>query len=485
MRRFALRFGVAVAAAVGATAVLAASASAEVYVPTPYEECLAQQPQQPAPAGIKDPKKGELLVCKTVKRTKVTRYTWTVKKTAAFVANGTGTLALPDTTGGSGTATWTITATPTATVTWDITGTIVVRNTGTEPVPAATITDTLFDSCGNKIDVLTQDAVIQPGDDNVFPYSVSLPASAAACDANGVNVANVTVDKVVTAGTEYPFAFVPDNQVIINRKAILSEDATVAGADTTVGPLSDPGPWEVTGDGDAASLTKTVTATVTRTVCGEGTVDNTARISGTGSIEFVGTKKEGYEAPPVTGQSSAKLTVNVPCTPPPPPPPPVTPPGTLSPPPPSAQPAGTPVAPSGVVTPARRTTKPKPRLAIDKRGPARATAGQVVVYTIAVRNTGGAAARGVSIVDDVPTQLSLTARTRGVSLSGGKLTWRVGNLARGQRVVRRVTMRIDASAAGQKCNTASASASNAARVSDTACTVVAPVASRVQPAVTG
>jgi uncharacterized repeat protein (TIGR01451 family) len=155
----------------------------------------------------------------------------------------------------------------------------------------------------------------------------------------------------------------------------------------------------------------------------------------------------------------------------PPPAPPVGPSGTPS----------TPVGPSGTpVRPAARAS-----LAITKRGPGRATAGQLVPYTITVRNTGRAAARGVVITDTMPAGMTLARRSAGVRMVGGRLTWRAGTLApRASRTVR-VQLRLDSQAQGSRCNVAQATAQNARRVSDTVCTRVTPIARRVQPAVTG
>ncbi len=140
-------------------------------------------------------------------------------------------------------------------------------------------------------------------------------------------------------------------------------------------------------------------------------------------------------------------------------------------------PAGTPVTP---LRPASRA-----RLVVDKRAPRQSTAGQVVSYTITVRNTGRVAARNVVLTDTVPAQMSLLRRVAGARMVNGTLTWRLGTIAaRGSKTVR-LQLRLSASSQGQRCNVASATAANASRTSDRACTRVAPVANRVIPAVTG
>lgn len=170
------------------------------------------------------------------------------------------------------------------------------------------------------------------------------------------------------------------------------------------------------------------------------------------------------DSPPATGQATASAEV---CR--------TSPPGTLS-------PSGT---PSG--TPSGRTVKPvkRPRLAVEKRAPARATAGQVMPYTITVRNTGRAAARNLVLRDVLPGRVTLVRRAKGARIDEGAVSWRVGTLAPGRSRTVRLVVRLDTAAEGQTCNTARATASNAAPAQDRACTAVAPIANRVQPAVTG
>ncbi len=105
----------------------------------------------------------------------------------------------------------------------------------------------------------------------------------------------------------------------------------------------------------------------------------------------------------------------------------------------------------------------KPALAIDKTGPENAILGSDVTYNIVVKNTGTAIARGVVVTDAVPT---------GMSHSSGKseLSFEVGDLAPGQSKPLAVTFK--ANQRGKVCNTATATSSNAGKVSDDACTVV-------------
>jgi uncharacterized repeat protein (TIGR01451 family) len=127
----------------------------------------------------------------------------------------------------------------------------------------------------------------------------------------------------------------------------------------------------------------------------------------------------------------------------------------------------------------------RPLLRVDKRGPARATAGQVVTYRITVRNRGAAAAQRVVLRDVLPSGYTLSRRVRGATFRSGTLTWNLGTLARGRSRTVALQVRIGRSVAGRRCNLALASARGVATVRDTACTRVAAVAGAVQPAVTG
>ena len=105
----------------------------------------------------------------------------------------------------------------------------------------------------------------------------------------------------------------------------------------------------------------------------------------------------------------------------------------------------------------------KPVITIDKTGPESAVIGQDVTYNIVVKNTGTAAAKNVVVTDPVPT---------GMSHASGKseLSFDVGDLAPGQSKPLAVTFK--ANQRGKVCNTATASSSNAGKVSDDACTTV-------------
>lgn len=105
----------------------------------------------------------------------------------------------------------------------------------------------------------------------------------------------------------------------------------------------------------------------------------------------------------------------------------------------------------------------KPVLTLDKSGPETALLGQDITYNLVVKNTGTAAALGVKVTDPVPAGLTHSS-------GKGEMTFDVGDLAPGQSKPLAVTLR--AQQRGKVCNTATATSSNAGKVSDDACTVV-------------
>jgi uncharacterized repeat protein (TIGR01451 family) len=127
----------------------------------------------------------------------------------------------------------------------------------------------------------------------------------------------------------------------------------------------------------------------------------------------------------------------------------------------------------------------KASLGITKTGPRAATAGQLVTYTIKVRNRSKATATKVVVRDTLPSGFTVAGKVKGAAFRAGKLTWNVGTLAVGKSKTFRVKVRIDRAIGGRRCNVATAGASGVATVRDTACTRIAAVAGAVEPAVTG
>ena len=139
------------------------------------------------------------------------------------------------------------------------------------------------------------------------------------------------------------------------------------------------------------------------------------------------------------------------------------------------------VTPGAAIIGAQQT-----RLTIDKRGPSTAKSGAVVTYLVKITNTGTVTADNVVMRDKVPTSMALAKRPAGVQLVKGFVVIRAGTLAPGASKTLRLQFRINRLASGLRTNTASASASNAATVRDSARTRIIRVSGRiVVPSVTG
>jgi len=88
-------------------------------------------------------------------------------------------------------------------------------------------------------------------------------------------------------------------------------------------------------------------------------------------------------------------------------------------------------------------------------------AGANARFTIVWKNTGKAAARNVSICDDLPNHMTFVSAA-GASHRNGKVCWTRKSVARGATLTFRVVAHVDASAGNVKLvNVASATASNA------------------------
>lgn len=177
-----------------------------------------------------------------------------------------------------------------------------------------------------------------------------------------------------------------------------------------------------------------------------------------------------------------------------------------SPPAPPAQPAASPPAvtfqPTGppvVSTPPRVAARRSAQLTIDKRGPGTATAGATITWRITVRNVSGVTARRVLLADRIPAGFTAVGlrlrvgsgesarwRVGALRVSGGAVTWGIGDLAAGKSRTFKVSLRASNDMSGRRANVASAVARNARQVSDTARVRVAAVKPAVVvPAVTG
>lgn len=102
-------------------------------------------------------------------------------------------------------------------------------------------------------------------------------------------------------------------------------------------------------------------------------------------------------------------------------------------------------------------------LAITKTGPATALLGEDITYNIVVSNSGTTAARGVVITDNLPDGLAHSSGQSALSLNVGDL---------GPSQSRSFPIVVKGVKRGRYCNTATATASNAQRVTAEACTMI-------------
>jgi uncharacterized repeat protein (TIGR01451 family) len=102
-----------------------------------------------------------------------------------------------------------------------------------------------------------------------------------------------------------------------------------------------------------------------------------------------------------------------------------------------------------------------PRLTLTKLGkPGSVRAGDLVSYTLVVKNTGRATAHNVRVCDTLPAGVTVTSAGSG-KLSGGVVCWTVGILARGRRKQLALIVKVDVTQRSRITNTAVATASDA------------------------
>ncbi|WP_148261209.1 DUF11 domain-containing protein [Conexibacter woesei] len=144
-----------------------------------------------------------------------------------------------------------------------------------------------------------------------------------------------------------------------------------------------------------------------------------------------------YSAALARGANTFTVTNRITCpTPPPPPPPPPAPP-PAAPPTPSARPA-----PVGEVL--GEVRQGRPRLGIEKRASRRSVvAGETVRFTIVVRNTGNAVARGLRVCDRLPRDVTVVDSNGGRMVAGGRVCWRIRRLGAGASTRRVLVVRVD------------------------------------------
>jgi len=93
-----------------------------------------------------------------------------------------------------------------------------------------------------------------------------------------------------------------------------------------------------------------------------------------------------------------------------------------------------------------------PVLAITKTGPEVRFIGRPVNYTITVSNKGDAVAKNTVLIDTIPTGTTFVRASEGGQLSGGKVTWKLGDLE--PNASRTVTITLNPTGKGRIVNTA-------------------------------
>jgi uncharacterized repeat protein (TIGR01451 family) len=457
-----------------------------------FEKCLQENGLTAVPD---DQPSDAVQVCKTVRVTKVTVYSWALAKTPApptlrLAEAQTGPLAL------------TLTATPTPTVTWVVDGEIVVRNVGSEDVTVLRVVDDLTLPEGTKMtDVISATPFVlnrlpsAASPEEMLRYSFTIPADMArATQTAASNTASVdwavgAKDPTTTITTPVSFEDGPKTpQAIYFRTATVTDSPDPAPPGTAVGPPAPSGPFTVAAD-QPDTLNPATTAQVTNTSlrCGSSaTITNMAALRSDNAPERRNnpTVIRPAPLPQVVFARALVLVMSPECGPPPPmaTPQSVTP---APPPPPTGLPA---VNPAGIPTPvpakpAAPAPCPVPKLATSVLGPKRAFAGQRATWLVTVRNGGPAAARSVLVQERLPVGFSVVGSTRAFTFRGRLLRFRVPRLNAGRRLAIRITMHVDNGlAAGRAVHRVRVSASCARAETALAPVMVTP---GIAPAVTG
>ncbi|MCE9551925.1 MAG: DUF11 domain-containing protein [Planctomycetes bacterium] len=129
-----------------------------------------------------------------------------------------------------------------------------------------------------------------------------------------------------------------------------------------------------------------------------------------------------------------------------------------------------------------------PGLEVRKQGPRQMKVGQIELFTLSVRNTGGTILRNVRIVDKFERGLSPTQATGGYTIEGGDLTWRFDSIKPGEEQPLQVAAQATADAP-RACSRATVSADAGLMRMDETCVEIIgggvpaapPVAPRVEP----
>lgn len=127
-----------------------------------------------------------------------------------------------------------------------------------------------------------------------------------------------------------------------------------------------------------------------------------------------------------------------------------------------------------------------PEISIQKTGPATATTGTTVDYTIRVSNPGDLPAQGVAVTDEIGRGMELLESTPPAETVGGRLRWNLGTLAAHESRTFRVSLR--AAGAGAVTSCAEVTASEGLRARDCVTTTLqasAPETARLEIEVDG
>ena len=321
-----------------------------------------------------------------------------------------------------------------------VTYTIRVTNTGGVALNTVTVADAIAPSCAKTIGGLavgafneyTCTATITQDTTNTATVTSKDPQGAAVAPKGASATVDViapglgitkTVDKAqVTIGQQVTYTITVRNTGDVILTNVVVKDPTVPACDKVIGDLA---------------VGATVTVTCTATVTANNT--NVAIATATDPVGNPGTQ--------ITRQATAAVTA----------------------------------VPKIDIAGASQTT-----LGIDKRGPATAKAGQSISYRIKNTNTGTIAAQNVVVRDRLPTSMALAAKPAGVQLVNGFVIATVGTLDPGASKSIVLKVRIDRTATGARTNVATAIATNAAQVRDSARIRIVKIGGRVRiPIVTG
>jgi uncharacterized repeat protein (TIGR01451 family) len=465
-----------------------------------FDRCLKQSGLGAVPD---DQSSHQVQICKTVRVTKVTVYSWGLTKAAAPPS-------LQLATAQSGPIAFTITATPTPTVTWIVDGDVVVRNTGPDNATVLEVADDLTLPDGSTLtDVLASSSFVLSGQpsgtpsERVLHYSFTVPAAVAQATKTGASNraavdwqigGQVDPTSAVTLGVS--FVEGPKTpQAIYFRNATVADLVDPAPPGVALGVPSPPGPVAAAADQPATlNPALTLQATNVSLHCGStGTITNLSTLQSDNTPERKNNPALLRPAPgPQALTARALVLVMSPdCGPPPP----LSTPQTVAPTP-TPTIAGTPGPPSPLpgVTPAgtpvpvpRKPPTPRPcpvpRLDASMVGPKRAFMGQRATWLITVRNRGSAAARNLVVRERLPVGFSVVGSTRAFSFAGRQLRFPVSRLPGRRNLAIRITMQVDNGlAAGTAVHRVRVSASCGATETALAPVQVTP---GIAPAVTG